>query len=161
MMARKQLTLSSILDSPILSRLVVGIGDAAEITGVSARQLRYWEAKGIISSRGDKDGASRKYDYPNIEKIVLLKDFLDQGYTLEAAARRLEERIRRLNSAIAKLSGKAGAGDGPAETGRPAKIDGHDYVYIGRAVHRPSGRRYEIYSPLGDDREELLAEDPD
>lgn len=160
---KKKIALSSILDSPIISRLVIGIGEASEITGVSARQLRYWEAKGIIHSLSDKDGSNRKYDYPNIEKIVLLKDFLDQGYTLEAAARRLEERIQQLNRAIMRLSinDELKNGSNMEEVGHLTKIDGIDYIFIGYATHRSSKQRYKIFSPVKENQEELLAESID
>ncbi len=153
-MAKEKLKLSTILDSPILSRIVVGIGEASEITGVSARQIRYWESKGIISSSGPGGGANRKYDYPTIEKIVLIKDFLDQGFTLEAAARRLEERIQRLNGAIEKLTGGTSAGG----SALPVRKDGRDYVYLGNASLKGTKKKFAIFSPLGEDGSELLAE---
>lgn len=163
-MHKETLRLSTILDSPILSRIVVGIGEASEITGVSARQLRYWESKGIIHSLSDNEGSNRKYDYENIEKIVLLKDFLDQGFTLEAAARRLEQRIQQLNKAIIKLSGQTGLSHqyvGMEKIGQPAKIDGYEYIFIGYATHCQSKQRFKIYAPLNEDQEELLAESTD
>lgn len=156
-MSRKKITLSSFLDSPILSRIVVGIGEVSEITGVSARQLRYWESKGIISSIGDNSGSNRKYDYSNIEKVVLIKDFLDQGYTLEAAAKRMESRIQQLNAAIIKLSAKISPReDGGEKIDHPVKINGLDYVFIGHARNSQSDQRLKIYAPL-DEKLELLA----
>lgn len=148
----KKTALSTILDSPILSRIIVGIGEASEITGVSARQLRYWESKDIIRSIADTATANRRYDYPTLEKIVLLKDFLDQGYTLEAAAKRLDERIQQINKTILKIS----------ELAAKEKSDGRKiikgYSCIGVATHAVSQQRFNIYFPLNGDSNELLAE---
>lgn len=148
----KKTTLSTILDSPILSRIIVGIGEASEITGVSARQLRYWESKNIIRSIADSATANRRYDYPTLEKIVLLKDFLDQGYTLEAAAKRLDERIQQLNKTILKLSALAANEKG----GNKKKIEG--YSFIGLATQASTKQRFNIYCPLDGDSNDLLAE---
>ncbi len=154
-MAKKSTSLSTILDSPILSRIIVGIGETSEITGVSARQLRYWETKGIIRAIGDNDSTNRRYDYPTIEKIVLLKDFLDQGFTLESAAKRLEERIQQLNKTILKLSNIGSL----KKSSR--KDDGNDSVFIGYATHRQTKQRFKIYSSLNEREEELIAESVD
>lgn len=149
---KNKLTLSTILDAPIISRIMVGIGEAVEITGVSPRQLRYWEEKGIIRSLGDTSSANRRYDYPTLEKIVLLKDFLDQGFTLEAATRRLEERIQQLNKTILKLTKLA----------LPEEADSkqHDkaYFFIGVATHPATQDRFNIFYPANGDSNGLLAE---
>ena len=69
--------------SKLLERLELGIGQAAHLCGVSIRQLSYWTDKGIISPT-DRSG-SRTYDYSAIEKVCLIKQALDQGYSLEGA----------------------------------------------------------------------------
>jgi DNA-binding transcriptional MerR regulator len=166
MMPKDKFTLSTLLDSPILSRLIIGIGEVSDITGVSARQLRYWESKNLISSIDANGNTNRKYDYSNIEKIILIKDFLDQGFTLEAAARRLEERIQRLNKAIATLSYKYEVSlkhnDNSASTtdnlGQATTFNGEDYVFVGYATHQLTKERLKIYLPINGDQERLLAE---
>jgi len=69
--------------SRLLERLELGIGQAAHLCGVSIRQLSYWTDKGIIKPT-DRSG-SRTYDYSAIEKVCLIKQALDQGYSLEGA----------------------------------------------------------------------------
>lgn len=159
-MTESKTTLSTILDSPVLSRIIVGIGEATEITGVSARQLRYWESKNIIKSIGEGEGSNRKYDYSTIEKIILLKDFLDQGYTLEAASRRLEERIQQLNKAIAKISTKSGFTTS-LQSSQPITINGQPYIFMGYATHHSTKQRFKIFAPLTEGHDELLAESLD
>ena len=69
--------------SKLLERLGLGIGQAAQLCGVSIRQLSYWTDKGIIKPADQ--GGSRNYDYTAIEKVCLIKQALDQGYSLEGA----------------------------------------------------------------------------
>ncbi|MBH5320473.1 MerR family transcriptional regulator [Paenibacillus sp. GSMTC-2017] len=93
-----------LLDVDFISKLVVGIGEVAEITDVATRQIRYWEEKGIISSSKETEGTTRKYDYLNVKKIILIKELLDDGYTLDAAAKKVEDRMKVINEAFAKLA---------------------------------------------------------
>jgi hypothetical protein len=86
-----------------LSRLVVGIGEVAEITGVPQRQIRYWQDKGIIQAVVSRDSSTRRYDYLNIKKILLIKQLLDEGYTLDAAAAKVEKSMDMVQAALAKL----------------------------------------------------------
>lgn len=165
-MAKDKIPLSTLLDSPILSRLIIGIGEVSDITSVSPRQLRYWESKGLINSVNDMGNTNRKYDYSNIEKIVLIKDFLDQGFTLEAATRRLEERIQRLNKTIITLSGKYEAqlehnknsDSSPENIGQVSTFDDGDYVLVGYATHLLTKERFKIHSPINGTQDNLLAE---
>ncbi|MGC5327721.1 MerR family transcriptional regulator [Brevibacillus sp. SYSU BS000544] len=93
-----------LLDFELLGKLVVGIGEVSDITGVPQRQIRYWEEKGIIHSSKEGEGTTRKYDYLNIKKILLVKELMDDGFTLDAASRKVEERMRTINEVFAKLS---------------------------------------------------------
>lgn len=92
-------------DIEFLKKLVVGIGEVAEITGVPQRQIRYWESKGLIQTV-DARSSVRRYNYPTIKKILLIKELLDEGFTLEAAAQKVEKRIELINRAFTKLKGK-------------------------------------------------------
>ena len=51
-----------LFDPNLVSKLLVTIGDVAEVTGIPQRKLRYWEDKGIIQSSCQKDGTTRKFD---------------------------------------------------------------------------------------------------
>jgi len=110
-----------------LGRLRLGIGPAARICGVSIRQLSYWTQKGVLSPAGDVDdispgkagsagqkrgrhstgeaaNRSRVYDYPAIEKACLIKQGLDKGYSLEAAAAEAEAFLRERREEKKRLS---------------------------------------------------------
>ncbi|UUZ92450.1 MerR family transcriptional regulator [Paenibacillus sp. P25] len=95
-----------LLDFDLLSKLVVGIGEVSDITGVPQRQIRYWEEKGILQSFKEGEGTTRKYDYLNIKKILLVKEPLDDGFTLDAAAKKVEERMRTISEVFKKLSNR-------------------------------------------------------
>lgn len=88
----------------LLSKLIVGIGEVSKITGIPTRKLRYWEEKKIIQSENsENDGETRRYNYKNIKKIILIKELLDEGYTLEAASQKVSDRIDNLDSTFSKL----------------------------------------------------------
>jgi len=95
---------SFLWDIELLGKLVVGIGEVSDITGVPQRQIRYWEEKGIIVSAKEGEGTTRKYDYVNIKKILLVKELMDDGFTLDAAAKKVEVRMKTINDAFAKLA---------------------------------------------------------
>ncbi|MBC9784318.1 MerR family transcriptional regulator [Heliobacterium chlorum] len=94
---------NSLLDLDFLQKLVVAIGEVAEITGVPTRKIRYWEEKGIISSVKEGEGATRRYDYLNIKKILLIQELMDEGFTLDAAAKKVENRMKNINEVFFRL----------------------------------------------------------
>ena len=90
-------------DFDFLDKLVVGIGEVAQITGIPARQIRYWEDKGIIVSLTEEEGKNRRYDYKNIKKMLLIKELLDEGYTLDASAEKIQKRMELIEETLTKL----------------------------------------------------------
>ncbi|MGB7787656.1 MerR family transcriptional regulator [Methanoregula sp.] len=93
-------------DLELVRKLIVGIGEVSEITGVPQRQIRYWEEKGFIASVDSGEGTIRRYNFLNIKKIMLIKELLDDGFTLAAAAKKVDARIKTLDDAFRKLSGR-------------------------------------------------------
>lgn len=90
-------------DFDFITKLVVGIGEVSEITGIATRQIRYWENKGIISSLTEKEGKNRRYDYKNIKKMLLIKELLDEGYTLDASAEKVNKRMENIEEMLKKI----------------------------------------------------------
>lgn len=90
-------------DFDFLEKLIVGIGEVSQITGIPTRQIRYWEDKGIITSLTEEEGKNRRYDYKNIKKILLVKELLDEGYTLGASAEKVKNRIKMIEETLHKL----------------------------------------------------------
>ncbi|MCH5584446.1 MerR family transcriptional regulator [Shimazuella sp. AN120528] len=93
-----------LFDYQLLSKLVIGIGEVSDITGLPTRKIRYWEDKGIIQSKKDCEGGTRKYSYLDIKKIILIQELLADGYTLDAAAKKVENRIKNINQTMLGLS---------------------------------------------------------
>lgn len=90
-------------DQEFLFKLIVGIGEVAEITGVPQRQLRYWQKKGLIESVYGLATSTRCFNYLEIKKILLIKELLDEGFTLEAAASKIEKRIKLIDAVFSKI----------------------------------------------------------
>ena len=90
-------------DFDFLDKLIVGIGEVSQITGIPTRQIRYWEDKEIITSLTEKEGKNRRYDYKNIKKMLLIKELLEEGYTLDAAAEKVKKRMEAIEEVLGKL----------------------------------------------------------
>lgn len=90
-------------DFDFLDKLVVGIGEVSQITGIPTRQIRYWEDKGIITSLTEEEGKNRRYDYKNIKKMLLVKELLDEGFTLDASAEKVKNRMKMIEETLNKL----------------------------------------------------------
>ena len=93
-------------DFDFLEKLVVGIGEVSQITEIPTRQIRYWEEKKIIESLNEKEGKNRKYDYKNIKKMLLIKELLDEGYTLDSASEKIKKRMELIEETLEKLNKK-------------------------------------------------------
>jgi DNA-binding transcriptional MerR regulator len=90
-------------DFNFLDKLIVGIGEVSQITGIPTRQIRYWEEKAIISSLTEEEGKNRRYNYENIKKMLLIKELLDEGYTLDSAAEKIKNRMELIENTLNKL----------------------------------------------------------
>lgn len=90
-------------DFEFLDKLIVGIGEVSQITGIPTRQIRYWEDKGIITSLTEEEGKNRRYNYENIKKILLIKELLDEGYTLDAAAAKVNSRLEMIEKTLKRF----------------------------------------------------------
>lgn len=66
----------------------VSIGTAAKVTNTTVKMLRYWEEKGYITPERVYSGSRgyRYYSQDDVQKITRIKQYIDQGYTLQAAA---------------------------------------------------------------------------
>ena len=69
----------------IFQNLEIGIGEVSKLTGVSQRQLRYWETKGYIKPISDDQSGVRRYNLATLYLIVFIKEQLHEGFTLSAA----------------------------------------------------------------------------
>lgn len=93
-------------DFEFLDKVVVGIGEVSQITGIPTRQIRYWEEKNIIESLTEAEGRNRRYDYKNIKKMLLIKELLDEGFTLDSASDKVKNRMELIQKTFDKLKRK-------------------------------------------------------
>ncbi len=94
-----------LMDVDFLVSVIVAIGEVANITGVPQRKIRYWDEKGIIEPV-DKTSTYRQYDYLNIKKIVLIQELLDEGYTLDVSAKKVNERCSKIEEVFERIKNK-------------------------------------------------------
>ena len=75
------------------------IGEAARICGVTQKQIRHWEEK-KHSPKAQRvicgERSYRQYTAEDFDLISRIKKYLDEGYTLSAAARKAGEVVSRL-----------------------------------------------------------------
>jgi len=84
-----------------LTKKNYSIGDTAKMTGVTQKQIRNWDAKGYISEATrvvSGERAYRRFSQDQIEIIHKINDYLDEGFTLQAAVKK----------AGVEISGKGG-----------------------------------------------------
>lgn len=105
-MSKKEANKDLSFDFDFLDKLVVGIGEVSQITGIPTRQIRYWEEKGIITSLTEEEGKNRRYNYENIKKMLLIKEMIDEGYTLDASAEKVKKRMEMIEETLNKLQNK-------------------------------------------------------
>jgi DNA-binding transcriptional MerR regulator len=72
-----------------MKKTTYSIGDTAKKSCATKKQIRSWEAKGYFPTAErvvSGDRAYRRFSLKQVEMITRIKDFLDEGYTLSAAA---------------------------------------------------------------------------
>jgi DNA-binding transcriptional MerR regulator len=66
------------------------IGTTSQMTNVTQKQIRHWEARGYIPEANRVVCGERAYRYFTAEQIEIIreiKSYLDQGYTLVHASK--------------------------------------------------------------------------
>lgn len=73
------------------SLAVFPIGTVMKLTDLTARQIRYYEDQGLIQPERTA-GNRRMYSLNDMDRLLEIKDFLDDGYNIAAIKRKYEER---------------------------------------------------------------------
>lgn len=84
-------------DAPTIpDRLFFRIGDVADLTGVEAYVLRYWETEFPALSPKKGSNGQRQYRRKDVQTVLEIKRLLwDEGYTIAGARKALRERSRK------------------------------------------------------------------
>lgn len=69
------------------------IGVVREVTGLSERQIRYYERSGLLEPRRTR-GGHRLYSRFDIDRLLRVKRLRERGMTLERIRKQLEEEER-------------------------------------------------------------------
>ena len=73
----------------------LSIKDASKLTGFSQKQLRNFEERGYMNPTDKITCGSisyRRYTKENIEELLALKTFIDEGFTLITAVAKIKEK---------------------------------------------------------------------
>lgn len=71
------------MSSPPRKLPVYSIGTVEKLTGLTARQIRYYEAKGLIAPARTK-GRQRMYSQEQVDRLLAIKRLMNEGYNLKS-----------------------------------------------------------------------------
>ncbi|HWP85939.1 MAG TPA: MerR family transcriptional regulator [Terriglobia bacterium] len=102
---------------PIPNKLYFPIREVAELTGVEAYVLRFWEKEFPMLSPVKESSGHRRYRRKDIETVLEIKRLLyDQGFTIPGARARLQ----RAATGTLPLFAAADGGKNSRGTGSPS-----------------------------------------
>lgn len=74
------------------------IGTVQKLTGLSARQIRYYEEHELIQPARTA-GKQRQFSFADVERLMLIHQWLDEGHNMAGVKRNFAERERRQKNA--------------------------------------------------------------
>lgn len=78
---------------------VISIGIVKELTGLSERQIRYYESRKLLFPERSKTGI-RKYSFQDIELLVDIANQLEEGIWTNEIRKELQRREQPINQQI-------------------------------------------------------------
>lgn len=150
---------------------VYPIGVVQRLTGLSARQIRYYEKEGLLSPSRTR-GNRRLYSVADVQRLRQVKDLLAQGLNLEGARAYLQAQERsspsgpsageaRETAKVREMPMPAPAQGMMSGAGPAAAEDGSEAPGLPQPVHHPGvfrqarGRRLSSLFPV-DHQDELV-----
>ncbi|USS87026.1 MerR family transcriptional regulator [Fructilactobacillus cliffordii] len=84
------------------SLAVLPMGTVMKLTSLTARQIRYYDDSGLVNSERTESNR-RLYSLNDIDRILEIKDYLDEGMNIEQIKRVYEkQRLRQSKKQAAK-----------------------------------------------------------
>lgn len=141
---------------------VYPIGVVQRLTGLSARQIRYYEKEGLLSPSRTR-GNRRLYSVADVQRLRQVKDLLAQGLNLEGARAYLQAQERSSEPLPFPQEARkvAQAGAPAREAGPVGTEDGIEARKTLESLHHPGvfrqarGRRLSSLFPV-DHQDELV-----
>ncbi|HEY8498221.1 MAG TPA: MerR family transcriptional regulator [Limnochordales bacterium] len=141
---------------------VYPIGVVQRLTGLSARQIRYYEQEGLLAP-GRSRGNRRLYSLADVERLRRIKELLEQGLTLEGVRALLATPERAAAAGPtpveqATAAAPGGTGHPPPGAGERAPVEGSHLpeAPVDPAIFRQArGRRLSSLFPV-DQQAELM-----
>jgi DNA-binding transcriptional MerR regulator len=104
---------------PSPNKLYFPIREVAELTGIEAYVLRFWEKEFPMLSPGKESSGHRRYRRKDIETVLEIKRLLyDQGFTIPGARARLQ----KINTGAMPLFAAVDGGKGSKTAGSPSPV---------------------------------------
>ncbi|MFD1674569.1 MerR family transcriptional regulator [Alicyclobacillus fodiniaquatilis] len=70
------------------------IGTVQKLTGLSARQIRYYEEHDLIQP-ARTSGKQRQFSFADVERLMMIRTWLDEGHNMAGVKRNFAEMERR------------------------------------------------------------------
>lgn len=86
----------TIEDTSYKEKKVISIGIVSELTGLSVRQIRYYEERKLISPQRSTRG-TRKYSFSDVEKLMEIANKREDGVQTAEILKDMRRREQALN----------------------------------------------------------------
>ncbi|AZB42502.1 MerR family transcriptional regulator [Bacillus sp. FJAT-42376] len=84
---------------------VISIGTVSELTGLSVRQIRYYEERQLISPQRSSKG-TRKYSFSDVERLMNIADLREEGVQTTEILKDIRRKEEKMNNNQAHLRKK-------------------------------------------------------
>ncbi|HWL23511.1 MAG TPA: MerR family transcriptional regulator [Ureibacillus sp.] len=88
-------------DNSFKYKKVISIGVVCELTGLSERQIRYYESRKLIFPERSKTGL-RKYSFQDIETLIEIANLLEDGVWTNEIRKELKGRELTVDTNFSK-----------------------------------------------------------